>query len=96
MAKTMRIDREKRGIFGVIALTLFLAFNFFMAFLTWASVSSAVDIVGMQETGFDKAASSIGGGAFIGVVLFLWVFGAIILGIFALLTRGKKIITELD
>lgn len=89
-----RVETRKRGVFGTIFLWLFWAFNALMAFVTWRAVSTSSEMIGMQVTEAEKAASAIGSGAAVAVVIFIWLAGAVILGLFALLTRGKTVIVE--
>jgi uncharacterized membrane protein len=42
----------------------------------------------------EQAGTAIGGAIGMSMVIGLWAFGDIVLGIFVLLTRGKKIIIE--
>jgi hypothetical protein len=83
------IQREvrKRGFFGIIFKWLFILFNLLMAvwlFAYWAQL-------GGMKTASDaeRVGQAIGGTIGTGMLLFFWVAGAIILGLFTLLTRGK-------
>lgn len=92
MATVIRRETRKRGFFGWVFLLVFFAFNAFMAFWLisyWGSVSDLS--VGSEAA---KAGRAIGGTIGSGVIVFFWVAGAVILGIFTLLTRGKKTIIE--
>jgi hypothetical protein len=72
---------------------LFWAFNLFMA----AWVITYWSFLNRPELTDDAARTGvlIGGTIGTGLIVFFWVAGAVILGLFALLTRGRKtIITE--
>ncbi len=69
--------REGRGFFGWVFLILFLAFNAFMAlYLVMALSMGASALVNIVGTG---------------IILFVWTCGAVITGLLALLTRGRRI-----
>jgi hypothetical protein len=92
-AKAMRVVQKeirKRGFFGWVFLILFLAFNAFMAvflFNYWQAVSQISTPTSAAHTG-----AVIGGTIGTGVIAFFWVAGAVVLGLLAMLTRGRKTI----
>lgn len=93
MSRVVQREIRKRGFFGWVFLLLFLAFNALMAawlFSYWATIS------GLETHGSaEQAGHAIGATIGSGVILFFWVAGAVILGLIAMLTRGRKtIITE--
>jgi hypothetical protein len=92
LAKIIRRETRKRGFFGWVFLLLFWAFN---ALMLWWLVAGlgAVSQTPVHSTA-EESGRAIGG--FIGgtMVMFVWVAGAVILGLFALLTRGSKTIVE--
>jgi hypothetical protein len=82
---------------GKVFKYLFIAFNILMllAFLKGCAVSSE----GITNAGLDAdypdaatAGATIGAGLAMGTLLFLWLVGDVILGLFVLFTRRKKII----
>jgi hypothetical protein len=88
--RTVRREIRKRGFFGWIFLLLFWAFNLFMAawlFTYWHQLSQVGDRSSAEHTG-----AMIGGTIGTGVIAFFWVAGAVILGLLAILTRGRKTI----
>lgn len=94
MATVIRTETRKRGIFGKIILLLFWLFNGLM--LWWL-----VSVLGMTGTEIGAAANentraglAIGGTIATGMILLIWMAGAVILGLLVLLTPGKTIITE--
>jgi primosomal protein N' len=83
------LRKAKRGIFGKIAIFTFWAFNAFMVFAIWTGSRAAID---SQDalTGAEKAGAVIGTGIGISLLLAIWLIGAVILGLMALLTRAKS------
>ena len=74
---TTRTEVRHRGFFGTVFLILFWVFNAGMAGLMFSWIMDS---------------GPWGGGTAIGVVglLLFWVIGAVILGLCAMLTRGRK------
>jgi hypothetical protein len=92
--RTIHKEIRKRGFFGWVFLILFLAFNAFMAgwlFTYWHDLSQ-IDTASQGA----RAGAMIGGTIGTGVIAFFWVAGAVVLGLFALLTRGRKTIVVED
>ena len=90
----MRTEYYKRGIFGWLTKISFIAFNLFMAgwlLVYWADVANLINAADSEAA---RAGAAIGFSIGIGVILFLWVSGAIILGLLTYFTRGKKVILE--
>lgn len=94
MATIIRTETRKRGVFGWIFLVLFWAFNAIMAYGLFAGISDTAE-KGAQLTS-EAAQNMHATGAVIGtgLVLLVWVLGAGLLGLFVLLTRGKKVTIE--
>lgn len=86
----------KRGFFGVLIKWAFIAFNILM--VAW--VISALSVTGEQmnqaATSAEQAGTAIGATLGLGLIIGLWVAGAIIGGIAVFLTRGKAIIRTQD
>lgn len=92
---TVTTERRKRGVFGWIVAILFWAFNAFMLFAVIMGISSTTDQMDSAITDAERAGTAIGATLGLGMILSVWFFGTIILGIMMLFTRGKKItITE--
>lgn len=89
---TVRREVSDRTVVGKIFKYLFIAFNILMAFALFQGCSAAVD--GMEQTASDAeaAGAAIGTALGVGTLLFLWLVGDVILGLFVLFTRRKKII----
>ena len=94
MATTTRIERRKRGVFGWIFLILFWGFNAVMAVSFFGGLSGNSAQYATLASDAERAGYAIGTAIGAGMILTIWVMGAIILGLFVLLTRGSKVIVE--
>jgi hypothetical protein len=92
MAKIIRRETRRRGFFGWLFLLLFLAFNALMALWLFAYWGELGKIATPSEA--ERVGRTIGGTIGTGLILFFWVSGAVITGLLALLTRGRKTIVE--
>jgi hypothetical protein len=89
------IERRKRGFFGWIMLLIFWLANGFMALWLivtinhWSNMAHEVSTAG-------KAGAAIGVGMGLTFLLATWFFVAIITGLLAYMTRGRKEIIETE
>ena len=92
--RIIRTEKNVRGPFGKIVKWTFILFN--VAMLCWLVSYCATIGESMNSAGSDaeQAGTAIGGTLGVGLLIFVWGFGDIILGLFVLLTRGKKVIVE--
>jgi hypothetical protein len=88
------IVRSRRGFFGWVFLLLFIGFNALMLWAAIGSLASMTSGLDAATTDAERAGAAIGITMGLGVVMFFWVAGAIILGLLALLTRGRQVIVE--
>jgi hypothetical protein len=81
MPTIVRREVRKRGFFGWVFLLIFLLFNAFMIgwLITYWNAVSGVTV-----------GSTIG----TGIIFFFWTAGAVITGLLAILTRGRKTYVE--
>lgn len=88
----VRREVSDRTIFGKFVKWTFVAFNILMIFWLIAGFNVASET--MQDTVNDaeKAGAAIGSTIGMGMIVILWALGDIILGMFVLFTRRKKII----
>lgn len=89
LMRVIRREVRRRGFFGWLFLILFLAFNALM--LLWL-VFVTVQFARMDPgpTDVQKVGAAIG----YGLILFMWVCGAVITGLLAMLTRGRRTVIE--
>ncbi len=89
------IERRKRGFFGWIMLTVFWLANGLMG-LWLAGTINEWSKISAPTTEAAKAGTAIGVGLGLSFLLGLWFFVAVITGLFAYMTRGRKEITEVE
>lgn len=94
MARTVRVEKRQRGVFGWLFLLLFWGFNVVMAVGFFGGMSDSVEQGAAITSEAEQAGFAIGTAIGFGMILTIWAFGAIILGLFVLFTRGKKTIIE--
>lgn len=93
---TVQIEKRRRGIFGWIIAILFWGFNLLMALWLWAAFSVTSTVVDGATSDAEKAGAMIGAGIGVTMVIWVWLFGAVILGIMMLFTRGRKEIITVE
>ena len=82
------LRKAKRGLFGKLAIWAFWGFNLLMVLWIWGGTKAAIE--GQQAmTGAEAAGAAIGTGIGVTMLIVLWLIGAVILGLMALLTRPK-------
>lgn len=94
---TVRKEVSDRTVMGKVFKYAFIVFNVLMlfAFLKGCAISSESITNASMESEYADAATAgatIGAGLAMGTLLFLWLVGDVILGLFVLFTRRKKII----
>src|SRR4029453_18590626 len=93
----VRREISDRTMIGKVFKYTFVAFNVLMLFLFLkgcAVASEGISNAGAESEYADAATAgaTIGAGLAMGSLLFLWLVGDVILGLFVLFTRRKKII----
>jgi beta-lactamase regulating signal transducer with metallopeptidase domain len=93
----VRREVSDRTVVGKIFKWLFILFNLFMLLIMAVSCSASGEAIqnASNEAEYADAATAgatIGAGLATGMLLFVWLAGAVILGLFVLLTRRKKTI----
>jgi hypothetical protein len=93
MATVVRREVRKRGFFGKVFLGIFWIWNALMAF---GLISGLVNVgnSGMGTTEAERAGAAIGTALGVGMILWVWVLGAAILGLLVFFSRGQKTIIE--
>jgi len=83
------LRKLKRGFFGKLVKWSFIGFNVLMAIWLIAGMGAATE--GMEAmSDAEKAGTAIGTGIGAAMILVIWVFGDIILGLLVLFTRPKS------
>lgn len=94
MPQIIRTETRKRGLFGKLMLGLFWTFNAVMLFAMIAGLGGAgAELEGMGSQA-ERDAASVGVFLGAGMILGVWFFGAALLGMMAIFSRGKTVITE--
>lgn len=88
------VQREirKRSIFGKFIKWTFILFNLLMVawlFSYWGTLGDISDKAGSDA---GRAGVAVGGTVASGMIIFIWMAGAVILGIITMFTRGQKIL----
>jgi ABC-type phosphate transport system permease subunit len=95
MSVTVQREVRKRGFFGKVFKLLFILFNLAMALWLVSYWVTAGRLLTDAASDAEKAGGAIGATIGTGMLLFFWVAGAVILGLFTLFTRGNRLlITE--
>ncbi|RWI90520.1 MAG: hypothetical protein EOR22_23545 [Mesorhizobium sp.] len=89
-----RIEKRKRGFFGMVFWWMFLAFNILMGLWMFAGIKGVSEQYHATTDAASHVGTAIGGTVAVGVLLWIWVFGDIILGLLVVLSRGKKVTIE--
>ncbi|HMW47053.1 MAG TPA: zinc ribbon domain-containing protein [Marinagarivorans sp.] len=85
----VQLRKAKRGFFGNLFKWTFIVFNFLMAWWLIGGMHAATSAM-ESTTGAGHVGAAIGTGIGAFMIIGLWVFGDIILGLFVLFTRPKN------
>lgn len=94
MATVIRTEKRKRGIIGKVFLLFFWLFNALMLWWLVAAFQISGEQISAATSEAQKAGAAIGTGLATGMIMAIWMAGAVILGLLVLFTPGKTIITE--
>ena len=84
-----QLRKVRRGFFGSIFKWGFILFHFFMLAWLIGGISAATEgYETLSEA--EQVGSSIGMGIGVTVILGVWFFGSVVLGLFVLLTRPRE------
>lgn len=90
------IEKRKRGFFGWIFLLLFFGFNILMLIGLFAGVSENAKQATTISDARLRQAHDAGTGLGIMVLLVFWAAGAVVFGLLAHFTRGKREMIEVE
>jgi hypothetical protein len=93
---TMIERRGKRTIFGKFVKYTFIVFNIFMALWMITGTWDAAQVITKATPGVAQTGGTVGLVFAWTVILFVWGFGDLILGLFLALTRSQKIIETIE
>ena len=85
-----KLRKPKRSFLGKIIKYSFIGFNILMLWWMVAGVGGAAEQIGNESSEAAQAGAAIGTGLGAMMILFIWIAGDFILGLFTLLTRAKK------
>jgi hypothetical protein len=88
----VRREVSDRTLFGKVVKWVFILFNIFMIFALFKGCSATSDIVANTSSDAERAGAAIGSAIGVGALFVMWALGDVILGMFVLFTRRKKII----
>lgn len=86
----VQLRKLKRGFFGKLFKFLFVVFNILMILWLFSYFSSISDLSKTTSSSAEQAGTAIGATIGTGMLLFLWGFGDIILGLLVLFTRPRS------
>ncbi|RUX08201.1 MAG: hypothetical protein EOS71_00575 [Mesorhizobium sp.] len=89
-----RVEIRRRGIFGTLVWWIFIAFNALMVLWMYFAIKGTSTQYQATTDAAAQAGTAIGGGIAVVMLLWVWIFGAIILGLIVALSRGKKVTIE--
>lgn len=90
---TVQREVSDRTAFGKIVKWVFIIFNVLMLIWLISSCAAVGDISSTASNDAERAGAAIGAGLGVTFLLFVWGVGDVILGLFVLFTRRKKLIT---
>jgi hypothetical protein len=90
---TVQREVSDRTMFGKIVKWTFIIFNVLMLIWLVSSCAAVGDISSNASNDAERAGAAIGAGLGVTFLLFVWGVGDVILGLFVLFTRRKKLIT---
>ena len=94
MTRTVR-EVRKRGAFGWIFLLLFYGVNAWFAWAFFKGMANVAPLLNDQTMSkAEQTGATIGTVLGFGSILAMWTFAAVITGLLALLTRGKRVLIE--
>ena len=90
------IEKRRRGFFGWLFLLMFWGWNVLMAFALFAGLDKNVQHYGKLATEAERQGYAAGTGIGVMLILIAWAAGAVILGLIAYFTRGRRELIEID
>src|ERR1017187_248752 len=88
--------RGRPGFFGIICRVLFWGWQALMVFWFLQYTYAVAPLMNSAATQAEKTGTAIGVALSWGMIVFFWLAGSVILGLFVLFTRGPKMLVPLD
>jgi hypothetical protein len=93
---TLTVEKNRRSPFGWLVAVIFWGFNLFMIVWMVVGISSSADRYSQLTDSASKTGAAIGATLGVTIILWIWFFGATVLGLMMFFTRGKKIIVTTE
>ncbi len=90
---TVQREVSDRTTFGKLVKWIFIGFNILMLIWMVVGMGAAGDATNSAVNDAERAGAAIGTGLGFMMILFVWALGDVVLGLFVLFTRRKKLIT---
>ena len=84
------LRKLRRGPIGFIFKWLFILFNAFMLYCAVVGMNATSETIKSATSTAEQAGAAIGAGLGMTMILSIWGFGAVILGLFVLFTKPTK------
>lgn len=94
MATITRREIRKRGVMGKIFKWGFILFNCFMLYATIAGMMNASTHAQHYSTAAERTGGQVGTVVGVMILAVIWLAGAVILGLFTMMTRGSVTVIE--
>jgi hypothetical protein len=92
----VRREVSDRTVIGKVFKWAFILFNLFMLYALLSGIIGAGEAIEGASSEAERAGAGIGTMLGVGALMTFWVMGDVILGLFVLFTRRKKIIETDD
>lgn len=89
------VERRRRGLFGWFFLLLFWGFNALMAYAIFSGIGGTMGGTRPVDTAMRQAHDAGAGLAFL-IWLVFWAAGAVVFGLLAHFSRGKREMIEVE
>lgn len=95
MARRM-IEKRRRGVFGWATVVLFWGWNALMAATLFNGLASVGELGQQTMTAAERSGHEAGATLGFAFVLMVWALGAVIFGLLAYFTRGRRELIEME
>lgn len=90
------IERRRRGFFGWLFLLVFWAFNAFMLWVLFVGLSGNAATYAKLASDAERSGHAAGTAIGVTMIMTFWALGAVILGLAAYFTRGRREMIEVQ